>query len=200
MSWVFGTANSLIVRAEIERDKNDRFRYPLQHIYSERLSKLTKSVTDTSNESRKTLKRTAIILFPIAIFVFIFASWNNSRPDGFLSSLDAQFPVGEDTQVIVQELENLGFDYTLYEYSHDRFRVTAGTPSVSPFLYFPNAPTSFLESCGEADCSIIRSSKLEYVYVFGFFRFHHTYRYLIIFHDGKLVNTLQDHGYWSWLL
>lgn len=161
---------------------------------------MTKSVTDTSNESRMTLKRMSIILAPIAIFFFIFASWNNSKPDGFLSSLDSQFPVGEDAHVIVQELENFGFDYTLYEYSYDRFRVISGTPSVSPLLTFPSAPVELMDDCGESDCSVLRSSRLEYVYVFGFLKFHHSYRYLWIFRENQLVGTSQNNGYWGFIL
>lgn len=161
---------------------------------------MTKSVTNTSNESRMTLKRMSIILVPIAILIFLFASWNNSRPDGFLSSLDSQFPVGGDAHVIVQELENLGFDYTLYEYSYNRFRVISGTPSVSPLLTFPSAPVELLGDCSESNCSVLRSSQLEYVYILGFLKFHHTYLYLWIFRDNQLVGTSENNGYWGFIL
>lgn len=161
---------------------------------------MTKSVTNTSNESRMTLKRIWAFLIPIAIFVFLFGSWNNSRPDVFLSSLDSQFPVGEESHVIVQEIENLGFDYTLYEYSYDRFRVISGTPTVSPLLTFPSAPVELMDDCNESDCSALRSSQLEYVYVFGFLRFHHTYRYLWMFRENQLVGTSRNNGYWGFIL
>jgi len=147
-----------------------------------------------------TLKRFSILLVSIAIFALLCSSWINIRPDGILSSLDKRFPIQQETSVIVYELENLGFDYTFYEYRDNGFQFLAGTPSVSPLPTFPDAPVELLDNCDRTGCSALRSNKLEYVYVFGFLRFHHVYRYIWIFHEGRLVGVSQNNGYWGFIL
>ncbi len=164
----------------------------LQRVFNPKANELTKI--------HATLKQMSILLIAISTSAFLFVSWNKSKPDHYLSTLDAQFPIGEDTQAIVGELEKLGFDYTLYEYSYDRFRVISGTPAISPLPTFPGAPIELLDNCDESYCSLLRSSRLEYVYVFGFLRFHHTYRYLWIFRGDQLLGTSQNNGYWGFIL
>lgn len=131
------------------------------------------------------------------MLTLLVAAWNNAKPDRAFSFLGARYPIGQDTGFIIRELESLGFDYTLYDYSNDRFRVISGTPALSPLETFQDAPIDLLGKCNEFDCSVIRSSKLEFVYVFGVMRLHHTYRYLWIFHEDELVGVSENNHYWG---
>ena len=142
-----------------------------------------------------------VVFFLISVFLFgaFFISWSGSRPNDFLSTLDYQFDFGEAEDRVVADLENLGFENSIFEYSADRFIFISGEPSILPLLTFPNAPSEQLAVCNEVDCSVISSKRIEDVYILGFFRFHHTYRYLWIFHEHELASVSRNNGYWSFM-
>lgn len=143
-------------------------------------------------------KATAFFLFAILFGAFLI-SWGSGRPDKFLSTLDYQFDLGEAEDCIIAHLQNLGFENTIFEYSNDQFIFISGEPSALPLLTFPSAPSEQLSVCNEVDCSIISSRRIEDIHILGFLRFHHTYRYLWIFHGHKLASASHNNGYWAFI-
>ena len=94
------------------------------------------------------------------LIVLVLISWSQNRPDAVLSTLDQRFSIDGSVTDVVDELERLQLDYTVYAYSEDRYRVVSGTPALSPRAFLPTIPEDWLDACSEFRCSVQRISSI----------------------------------------
>lgn len=138
------------------------------------------------------MKRIYIPLFVLASSTF--ALWVNEKPDPVASQLNSKYALESDVGLVVGLLEELDFEYTIYEFDGFKFKRTLGTGALSPLTSLTELSPKDFAYCQDTNCVAIRATKWDWRAVVN-----HHYRYFWVFAEGKLTFRHQRNSYWNLL-
>lgn len=121
-----------------------------------------------------------------------FALWVKEKPDPLASRLDSEFALGSDARQVVDSLEELDFDYTIYEFDGFDFKRASGREALSPLTYLTEFSAEDFAYCRDSNCVAILASKWDWRAVVN-----HRYRYFWVFTNDKMTLRHESNGYWN---